>query len=72
MMNYIGFIRTNFDSLDNYSKGRFNSIEHMINDLDNDDLTLITIRCYQMIKAYKLDESYEIIETTEEKTTGTS
>ena len=72
IMNYIGFIRTNFDSLDNYSRGRFNGIEYMINELDNDDLTLIITRCYQMIKACWIDESYETIETTEEKTTGAS
>ena len=62
-MNYIGFIRTNFDSLDNYSRGRFNGIEYMINELDNDDLTLIITRCYQMIKARGLEDPYESSET---------
>ena len=34
-------IETNFDSLDDYARERFNAIEHIINSLDNDGLSLI-------------------------------
>ena len=43
-------IETNFDSLDDYARERFNAIEHIINSLDNDGLSLINTWYYQMIK----------------------
>lgn len=61
------FIGSRSDSLGGYAKERFNAIEHMLNDRDNDGLTIIATRCYQMIKARGLEDPYE---STTETTTA--
>lgn len=53
------FIGSQSDTLGGYAKERFNAIEHMLNDRDNDGLTIIATRCYQMIKARGLEDPYE-------------